>query len=138
MMRIADLRLTRSLAGFAATLVIAALVLPAHCGADDSAKKPVPAVDLYLFVDQWPVWVGSSISYTVYTPVNVEGRILSATGEIILVLQEGVKQPGLYTLPFDGHYHGTPLGGFYTFELYFGDDFAFQSQMVAIPAESVS
>ncbi|MBI5867367.1 MAG: hypothetical protein HZB43_03625 [candidate division Zixibacteria bacterium] len=134
----AGLQRSRSLAGIAATLVFAALLLPAHGVADTSAKKPVPPVDLYLFVEQWPVWVGSSISYTVYTPVTVEGRILSVTGEIILVLQEGVKQPGLYTLPFDGHYHGSPLAGFYTFELYFGDDFAFKSQMVAMPAEPVS
>jgi hypothetical protein len=86
-----------------------------------------------MLIGEWPVWFGSTIGYTVYQPTQIEARVISVTGEIILVLQEGEKQPGQYTLPFDGTYHGTPLGGYYTFELYFGDEYAAKYQMIAVP-----
>lgn len=118
----------------ACVLVIVLLAISSLGAAEDSSSRRVTSVDLYLFSGEWPIWVGTTISYTVFEPVRVEGRVLSATGEIIAVLQEGVKQPGVYTLPFDGNYHGAQLAGYYSFELYFDDDFAFQSQLVAIPA----
>ena len=86
-----------------------------------------------MLIGNRPIWFGSRIGYTVYEPTRVEARIKSMTGEIIAVFQEGEKQAGQYALPFDGTYNGVPLAGYYTFELFFGDEYAAKYRMVALP-----
>lgn len=97
-------------------------------------SRPPVVIDLYMLIGEWPLWFGTTIRYTVYQPTRVEARVLSATGEITAVIEEGIKQPGQYTLPFDGNYHGAQYAGYYTFELYFGDDYAAKYEMIAVPA----
>lgn len=108
------------------------------CAVEPPAGKPKPVVDIYMRIGTHSIWFGSTIGYTVYQTTKVEARFLSVSGEIILVLQEGEKQPGQYTLPFDGTVNGGPMAGFYTFELYFGDDYAAKYRMVVIPIDQQS
>jgi hypothetical protein len=103
-----------------------------------AAKEPQPVLtshkaDMYFYVDEWPVWIDSSIRYTVYDSTRVEARVLNVSDEIVLDLKEGLKAPGVYTLPFDGTLHGSPLAGLYKFELYFGDDYAAKCNIVVMP-----
>ena len=128
-----NLRPLRALIWRVCFTFIAILAASQGGAVEPPSSKPRPSVDLYMFIGEWPVWFGSTIRYTVYQTTRVEARVIGVTGEIILVLQEGEKQPGQYTLPFDGTYGGSPLAGYYTFELYFGDEYAAKYQMVALP-----
>jgi hypothetical protein len=114
------------------------LVSTQSCAVEPPPGKPKPVADIYMMIGKRPIWFGSTISYTVYKPSKVEARFLSVSGEIILVLQEGEKQPGQYTLPFNGTVDGGPMAGFYTFELYFGDDYAAKYRMVVNPIDQSS
>ncbi len=96
-------------------------------------QRPRPMVDLYMLIGENPIWFGSSLGYTVYQTSRVEARIMTAAGEIVLIFNQGDQQPGQYTLPFDGTRDGSPLAGYYTFELYFGDEYAAKYQMIANP-----
>jgi hypothetical protein len=89
--------------------------------------------EVYFLIDDQAVWMGDIIRYTVYEPTVVEARILSASGEIILIYREGELAPGQYTLMWDGTVDGSPLAGYYTFELYFGDEYAAKFPMVVNP-----
>ena len=86
--------------------------------------KTVYPYEVYFLIGDVPVWMGDTISYTVYEPTVVEARFLSASGEIILRYRQGEQAPGQYTLPWDGTYEGSPFVGLYKFELYFGDEYA--------------
>ena len=94
-------------------------------GADKWTVKPDGPFEIYFLIGDSP-----TISYTVYEPTVVEARLLSGSGEIILIFRQGEQQPGQYTLPWDGTYEGTPFAGFYTFELYFGDEYAAKYPMI--------
>jgi hypothetical protein len=89
--------------------------------------------EVYFMIDDFPVWMGDTISYTVYEPTVVEARLLSPSGEIILLYRQGEQGPGQYTLPWDGTYEGSPFAGLYKFELYFGDEYAAKHLMLVNP-----
>ena len=97
-----------------------------------SGKTAFP-YEVYFLIDDLPVWMGDTISYTVYEPTVVEARFLSASGEIILIYREGEQGPGQYTLPWDGTSDGSLFGGLYKFELYFGDEYAAKYVMLVNP-----
>jgi uroporphyrinogen-III decarboxylase len=108
------------------------------CAVEPPAVSAKPIVDIYMMIGKHSVWFGSTIGYTVYQPTKVEARFLSVSGEIVLVLKEGERQPGQYILPFDGTVNGGSMAGYYTFELYYGDDYAAKLRMVVIPIDQPS
>jgi len=129
-----SLRSVAIVAWWVRCFLIIVLAAPRGTAAVPPPSLPPAPVDLYMRIGEWPLWFGTTIRYTVYQPTRVEARVISVTGEITAVLQEGIKQPGQYTLPFDGNYHGAQYAGYYTFELYFGDEYAAKYEMIAIPA----
>jgi len=101
--------------------------------ADRPAAPPAIPFEVYFLIGEIPVWMGDKIGYTVYEPAVVEARFLSASGEIMLIYREGERAPGQYMLPWDGTVDGSPFAGFYSFELYFGDEYAAKHQMIVNP-----
>lgn len=127
----------------AAIVVLACLGFPlSHAvstangnGAPRAQERPF---ELYFLVGEIPVWMGNTIRYTVYETTQVEARFLTPAGEIIMILPEGERAPGQYTLPWDGTVDGAQFAGFYTFELYFGDEYAAKSSIVVNPIAASS
>lgn len=106
------------------------MAAPPVIGAGDAGTRLGGPFEVYFLIGESPAWLGNTISYTVSEPTVVEARLLSGSGEIILIFRQGEQQPGQYTLPWDGTYEGSPFAGFYTFELYFGDEYAAKFPMV--------
>ena len=102
-------------------------------GDGDAATAPAFSIEIYFLIGEIPVWMGDKIGYTVYETTQVEARFLSAAGEIILIYREGERVPGQYVLPWDGTAEGSPFGGYYTFELYFGDEYAAAYTIIVNP-----
>ncbi len=100
---------------------------------DTAASRPPYAFDAFIYIGETPAWIGDRIHYTVYETAKVESRFLSATGEIMLLLPVGEQTPGQYTVPWDGTVDGAPMAGFYTFELYFGDEYAAKYSLIVSP-----
>ena len=98
--------------------------------AQNGSGNAIYSFEIYFLMGDSAAWMGDTIRYTVYEPTVVEARFLSASGEIILIYRQGEQAPGQYTLPWDGTYEGSPFGGYYTFELYFGDEYAAHYAMV--------
>ena len=94
--------------------------------------------ELYVMVGEIPVWMGNTIRYSVFETTLVEARFLTPAGEIIMILPEGERAPGQYTLPWDGTRDGSQFVGFYTFELYFGDEYAAKLSIVVNPNTAAS
>lgn len=107
-------------------------------GANRGAVTPGGPFEIYVTFGNAAAWMGNTISYTVYEPTVVEARLLSGSGEIILIFRQGEQQPGQYTLPWDGTYEGAPFAGLYTFELYFGDEYAAKLPIVVNPLPTSS
>lgn len=92
-----------------------------------------PPYDLFIYVGEIPIWSADEIRYTVTQTTPVEARFMTPTGEIIVLLKLGVQTPGQYTLPWHGTAMGAPMVGSYNFELYFGDEYAAQLQVIVAP-----
>ncbi len=115
-------------------LVVVTVLTPVSAtDAESGTATAAGQFDIYFMMGDAAAWMGSSISYTVYEPTVVEARLLSGSGEIILIYRQGLQAPGQYTLPWDGTYEGSPFAGIYTFELYFGDEYAAKFPMAVIP-----
>lgn len=112
---------------FAAAATIGIATAPRESAGNPAQAEIVSKVDLsYLVGTRRPIWMGPVIRYTVYETTNVEARVSSLTGELVLILHVGEQQPGQYTLPWDGTTdEGTvTFEGKYQFELFFGDEYA--------------
>ena len=103
---------------------------------DGEYDAPAP-YEVFLVIGEIPVWIGNEIRYTVTETVPVEARIMTASGEIIVLLKLGEKDPGQYTLPWHGAAMGAPLAGSYTFELYYGDEYAAKFPMIVAPLSAM-
>jgi len=115
-----------------AAVLLFSLALSLH--AQQGGYKPGQGFEIYFVIGDSAAWMGNQIRYTVYSPSVVEARLLSGSGEIISIFRLGEQAPGQYTLPWDGTYEGSPFAGYYTFELYFGDEYAAKFPMVVGPA----
>ena len=108
-----------------ATIVVA--TSPRATASNPAQQEIVSKVDLsYLVGTRRPIWMGPVIRYTVHETTNVEARVSSLTGELVLILHVGEQQPGQYTLPWDGTTDEglVTFEGKYQFELFFGDEYA--------------
>lgn len=116
----------------------AALMVPSlagHCEDEgDAGASTVKVGDVYFFIGDQAVWMGNRIRYTVYETTAVEARFLTPSGEIIILMPLGEQEPGQYTLPWHTHPVASAMAGFYTFELYFGDEYAVNTRIVVTPA----
>lgn len=104
-------------------------------GSDDEVAMASPYY-LVFFIGEIGIWMGDEIRYSVPETSVVEARMLTVSGEIIVLLQMGEQSPGQYTLPWHGLAHRAPMAGLYTFELYFGDEYAAQFQIAVVPEGS--
>jgi hypothetical protein len=110
---------------------------PGEAAGTGAARASQP-FDAYAMIGEYPIWLGDTIRYTVYETVRVEARFLTPGGEIILIYRRGEQAPGQYTLPWDGTVEGSPMVGYYTFELYFGDEYAADLLIVVKPGPPAS
>ena len=127
---------SRDLMTFTLGLLVALAVLLSSVQsihAEGGSAKAGGPYEVYFLIDDLPVWMGDVLRYTVYEPTVVEARIVNISGEILLIYREGERLAGQYTLPWDGTVEGSPLVGLYTFELYFGDEYAAKYPMVVNP-----
>lgn len=117
--------------------VSAVLILTAigtTLSAEPAAESP-SQVELYAVIGRTTVWMGDRIRYTVYERTRVEARINGMAGDLITLLRIGEQEPGQYTLPWDGTYHGAPFAGRYEFELFFGVEYAAHFWFLCRPQE---
>lgn len=116
-------RITR---GIVAAVIIAS-AWPATTVGEAPGNEIVSKIDIsYLVNGRRPIWMGPVIRYTVYEKTTVEARVISLTGELVLIMTLGEQDPGQYTLPWDGTTDDglATFEGKYQFELFFGDEYA--------------
>lgn len=120
-------------------LITALLIGTLPCAAQTPALTPKADLQ-YLVNGRRPIWMGPFIRYTVYAPTTVEARIYALAGELITVIPMGPKEPGQYTVPFDGTMDNGVIvfEGKYLFELYFGDEYAAKFWFICRSLSSLS
>lgn len=123
------------------TAGIAAVILsgmyPVSAADSESNTTTKPQVEMFIMVGPHPIWAGSNFGYTVYQPSQVEMRVSTMTGELIIIMPIGLKQPGRYMLPWDGTYQGiAALAGRYEFELFFDHEYAAHFWFLSRPVPS--
>ncbi|HUU45653.1 MAG TPA: hypothetical protein VM118_07955 [Acidobacteriota bacterium] len=129
---------TRWIGCAAAVAAVLTLTAIATALSAEPAVEAPSQVELLAVFGRSTVWMGDRIRYTVYERTRVEARINGMAGDLLTLLRIGEQEPGQYTLPWDGTFHGAPFAGRYEFELFFDVEYAAHFWFLCRPKEPSS